>query len=399
MIETASWVKEDGSATRSFSLLDNDNTIISGQFFLNGKFNTGNIVHKVVSGLDMGSKEYFADWTGLTSKTNYNIYDPQAGAANLTKNDFPVIDRSISLQQRSGSRSSQKNTYSALYIHDQLAFFNNALRLSVAGRFTTTKRTENTGKLIKNEVFTPRIGLSYSFMEGGSLYGVFDQTFEENYGIPLKSGKSLKPSRGSNIEFGIKKELINNTLQTSLSVYKLIKDNLTTKSGIAPNLFSEQIGESKSQGVEIDVIGRLLPNLNVVLNYAFTDARISKDKDPKNIGSALPGAAKHISNAWINYTILDNYYLKGLGFYLGYQWQKDRAAWPTGSSSILPDDYFSLDGGISYKTKEFDISMLVNNITDNYNYTGFFDGAWGYKHFGWRAAAPINFRIQLRYFF
>lgn len=394
-------LKDDGSALRYFSLLDNENTIISGQAFVNGEFNTGGILHKLIAGLDMGTKEYFADWAGLTpwgKGPEYNIYKPELGAGKLKRSHFPVVNRSLSVRERSG-RYTQRNAYSSLYLQDQFAFFDNALRLSLAGRFTTTKRFERTGKLTTNEVFTPRVGLSYSFTNSGSLYGVFDQAFQDNYGLPLKNGEPLKPSMGSNIEFGVKKEWFDNTLQTSVSVYTLTRNNITTTAGVAPDQFSEQIGEARSQGVEVDVTGTLLPNLNIMLNYAYTDAKITKDKKAENIGGMLPGAAKHISNLWLNYTIAERSPLAGLGFSLGYQYQKDRASWPVGNSRVLPDDYFSLDGGVSYKAEHFQLSMLVNNITNNYNYTGFYPGAWGYKHYGWIAAPPRNFRVQLRFFF
>lgn len=393
-------LQDDGKAKRSFSLLDNDNTILSGQAIINGNFDTGSVSHKLVGGLDTGSKEYFADWSGLTAPdqaTDYDIYNPELGANNLTRNDFPDIDRSISLKQRSG-RYNQKNNYTALYLHDELSFFNNQVRLSLAGRYTMTKRIENTGKTTKNEVFTPRVGLSLNYVKGGTMYAVYDQTFEENYGAPLKDGSALLPSRGSNIEFGIKNEWFN-TFQTSLSVFYLTKDNITTSAGVAPDFYSEQIGESTSQGFEIDATGKILPNLNLVLNYAYTDAKVSKDKNPDNVGGMLPGAARHISNAWLNYTIDNSSLLKGVGFSLGYQWQKDRAAWPLGSNSILPDDFFSLDAGVSYKQKPFEVSLVANNLTSNYNYTGFYPGAWGYKHYGWRAAPLRNFRVQFKYFF
>ncbi|UNY98376.1 TonB-dependent receptor [Zhouia spongiae] len=394
-------LQDDGSATRSFGLLDNDNITLLGQAYLNGTATTGEVSHKIVGGLDMGAKQYYSDWSNLTpygEETPYNIYDPEAGAANLTTDDFPQLDDNVSLRNRAG-RYNQKNSFTALYFHDEIGFFDDKLRLSMAGRYTNTKRIENTGKITKNDVFTPRIGLSYSFVEDGSVYGVFDQTFEENYGLPLEDGTSLKPSKGSNIEFGIKKAWFNERLTTSIAGYQLTKNNLTTTAGVTPDQYSVQFGESQSKGLEIDINGEVLPNLNVVLNYAFTEARITKDTDPGNVGELLPGAAKHISNAWVTYRLPETTKLEGLGISLGYQLQKDRAAWPAGSGSLLPDDYFSLDGGVSYKLGAYNISLLVNNITDNYNYTGFYPGAWGYTHFGWRAAPPRNFKFRVAYSF
>lgn len=113
----------------------------------------------------------------------------------------------------------------------------------------------------------------------------------------------------------------------------------------------------------------------------------------------LYGTAKHITNAWIKYTIAEGD-LQGLGFSFGYEYQAKRAAWPVVlGKPYLPDDYFTLDLGVSYKRDNYQLSFLINNLTDRYNYVGFFPGAWGYTHYGWRATNPINFRLNLSYNF
>ena len=92
--------------------------------------------------------------------------------------------------------------------------------------------------------------------------------------------------------------------------------------------------------------------------------------------------------------------LEGLGFSLGYEYQAKRAAWPVVTGKpYLPNDYFTLDLGVSYKRDNYQLSFLVNNLTDRYNYVGFYPGAWGYTHYGWRALNPINFRLNLSYNF
>ncbi|MGI9527510.1 MAG: TonB-dependent receptor, partial [Weeksellaceae bacterium] len=152
-------------------------------------------------------------------------------------------------------------------------------------------------------------------------------------------------------------------------------------------------------GIEIDVNGRFNNNLSLMFNYAFTDAKVTKDNNPNKIGSMLFGTAKHISNASLKY-VLDNNKLKGIGFTLGYEFHGKRAAWPvTLEHPYLPDDYFILNGGISYEKSNYQIVFQIRNITDRYNYVGFYPGAWGYTHYGWRALEPFNYRLSVSYSF
>ncbi|WP_129059486.1 TonB-dependent receptor domain-containing protein, partial [Chryseobacterium sp. CH1] len=51
--------------------------------------------------------------------------------------------------------------YTGLYLQDELGFFNDALRLTLAARYTNVKEVNYGTKSEANRI-TPRIGLSYS---------------------------------------------------------------------------------------------------------------------------------------------------------------------------------------------------------------------------------------------
>ncbi|EEI93450.1 outer membrane insertion signal domain protein [Sphingobacterium spiritivorum ATCC 33300] len=135
-----------------------------------------------------------------------------------------------------------------------------------------------------------------------------------------------------------------------------------------------------------------------MLNYAYTDAKISKYNDAARIGQMLYGTARHIANSWLTYTVQDGGF-RGLGVSTGFKLQTKRAAWPVTKEKYLPDNFFSIDAGMSYKRDNYNIALVVNNVINRYNYVGFYPGAWGYKHYGWRAMPPTNFRLSLGYSF
>ncbi|MCS4226149.1 TonB-dependent siderophore receptor [Sphingobacterium sp. BIGb0165] len=400
-----------GDVTRNVSINDALNTSTVGQVFTRGKFKTGEINHNILAGLDMGKKFYVADWSEAGSIVDaskklqvnangeviFNIYNPVYG--NLTKDMLPVYDRSKSLRER-GANYLSDYSYSSVHIQDEVRFLQDKLRVAAGLRYTATKKVSiaNNGNEVKNEAFTPRFSVTGLLTPTFTLYALYDETFQEQVGLLLDGG-TADPSYGRNKEIGLKKTWFQNKLMTNLTAYHLTKTNMLTAAGVDnPGRF-EQSGEATSKGIELDVNGVINKNWNVVFNYAYTDAKVTKDKDPKKIGGMLYGTARHISNAWIKYTIAEGN-LEGLGFSAGYEYQAKRATWPVVQDhKYLPDDLFSIDLGASYQKNNYHIALLVNNVTNRYNYVGFYPGAWRYTHYGWRAVNPQGFRLNLAYKF
>ncbi|AQX06161.1 TonB-dependent receptor [Elizabethkingia meningoseptica] len=390
--------RKKGDVDRGISINDALNTSTIGQIFTRGKFATGNINHNLLAGIDMGKKFYVADWTALSQNVGptFNIYNPVYG--NLKKSDIPVYDRSQSLRER-GANYLTDYSYTSFHIQDEARFIDDKLRIAAGFRYTSTVKTSSAdkGNEVKNHAVTPRFSVTGLLTPTFTVYALYDESFQEQAG-KLINGSSADPSYGKNKEIGLKKTWFNGQLMTNLTFYHLSKTNMLTPAGIdRPGLF-EQSGESVSKGIEFDLNGNISKNWSILFNYAYTDAKVTKDKDPNKIGGMLYGTAKHITNAWIKYTIAEGD-LEGLGFSAGYEYQAKRAAWPVAGSPYLPDDYFTLDLGVSYKKDNYQISFLVNNLTDRYNYVGFYPGAWGYSHYGWRTLNPINFRLNLSYSF
>ena len=161
--------------------------------------------------------------------------------------------------------------------------------------------------------------------------------------------------------------------------------------------YSKENGQQKVKGFEVDIRGEIFKNLDVVVNYAFTEGKITKDTDPNMVGNQIPGSTKHIQNTWLNYKI-DNGLLNGFGLSLGYQYQVERAPWyisPDNTTSL--PDYFRLDGGVSYQIKKVYINLIVNNILNKYLYSG---GYYSYTDmYYWQAEAGTNARVTVSYKF
>ncbi|MNK14844.1 FhuE receptor precursor [compost metagenome] len=392
-------VAANGDVIRDLYLFDAALNYKFGQVFLNGNATTGSINHRILVGLDVGDKERYYDFGQSFALDNatkpFNIYNPVYGAPI---NGIPQFDRSKSLYQR-GANSRVNQSYTGLYLQDELGFLENKIRLTLAGRYTLVKQSEY-GSDTDDKKFTPRVGLSVSIDDQTSVYGLYDQTFIPQTGS-IKSGEQPKPITGNNLEFGIKKDWFDGRWNTTIAAYRILKNNELspdpTSTPAAP--FSLQLGQSTTKGIEFDLRGEILPGLNLIANYALTDSRVSKETEVYGeiipIGTKITGYAKHNANAWLSYTIQKGE-LKGAGISGGFSYLADRSTWSWGGSGSqeLPS-YFKLDGGVFWEKDKIRLTANVFNILDKYLYSGASYGDYYY----WQSDPPRNYRLSIAYKF
>lgn len=385
----------DSLMQRGMSIWDVLGITKVGQAFVNGEFKTGIITHKILAGVDISTKDYYHDWNqgGNLGTADFNIYAPVYGSTII-----PTFDRSKDIKER-GVR--YYNEYNGYYAQDELGFFENKLRVTLAGRYTTLKTGDVYNGDYSRSKFTPRIGLSFSIDKNTAAYFVNDQSFIENYGTDWQS-KPFDPISGNNLEFGIKRDWLNGKWNSAISVYKITRNNVLTADLDHPHpnggYYNRESGQQQTKGVEVDIRGQIVKNLDVIINYAFTEAKVTKDAIKENVGVQVPGSSRHVQNAWLNYK-LDKGKLTGLGFSLGYQFQAKRSPWYVfdGSENSLPD-YFRLDGGVSYQyNTRLGFNVLVNNILNKYLYSGS-PYTWG-GYFYWQTEPGTNVRFSVNYKF
>ena len=386
-----------GHMIRNITIFDAINEDKFAQMFLNGRISSGPIQHSLLIGLDMGDKENTYDFDQsheLDTKAHpFNIYHPEYGAP---VNGYPDFDRETPLNQRAGANKINQQ-YAGIYLQDELAFWQDKLRLTVAGRFTHVKQSSYGAQYSASRV-TPRLGLSVSIDPTLSVYGLFDQSFLPQNGL-LRGDRLPDPQTGDNYEIGIKKSWFNDHLQSTLAAYRIYKNGMLVSdpdtTGNADHRYSLQVGQARTEGIELDIRGTLSKGLKAIVNYAYTDSRVTKDIDKEKVGDPIPGFAKHLINGWLNYR-LQGGDLKGLGISVGATYKSDRSTWTWASVNQMPlPDYFRMDAGLSYRFDHFKINLSVRNLLDAYLYEGAPYGDYYY----WQMEAPRNFRMGIAYHF
>jgi iron complex outermembrane receptor protein len=377
MIANSVWansVTESGDMDRYFSIGDEAGENRFGQVSLSGEEYTGSVRHRILAGVDMGNKKFWGDFRtldqslGLKGGQKFNVYNPVYG---IPFDSIPVIDRSQSVRTRAGASAYISSVnYTSVYAQDELAFFNDKLRLSLGLRFTHAETVGQTeAASLVNDVVTPRAGLSYSIDKTTSVYALYDQSFVPQTGLDSNL-QAFEPVKGNDIEAGIKKEFFAGRWTASLTGYRIKRQNSKVALGIKDSRgadVSEALGETISKGIEADISGEIVPGLNANINYAYTDSKISKDAPNKTaatttVGNITPNTAAHVTNAWLSYRIGKGP-LTGFGASAGMQWLAERAVGTTKVYNM--PNYFRTDAGINYARGKYTISFLVNNLADN----------------------------------
>lgn len=384
-------ITPDGDATRYIYDWD---ALSLGKYFqtyINGKFNIGHITHKILFGFDFTDKSYWADFSQapfvVDAVTPFNIYNPTYGNSGT-----PSFDTS-NIRHRNDGTPYNGFINRSTYLQDEIGFLEDKIRLTLAGRYTNLSTL---GKTENDTEFTPRVGLSIDVLPTFKAYALYDQSFLPQNGRTI-DGNLVNPVEAIDIEGGIKKSFFENRLRTTLGVYQITKQNIAFIDPADPSGNSViELGEIQSKGIEFDLQGKITPELNVVLNYANTNAEITKDQNPDVVGNRIAGHAKHVTNGWLKYNFSESSKLKGFGASLGYQYQIDRStwAWASNNKSDLPD-YFRLDGALSWHNKKISVQANINNILNKYLYSGANYGSYLY----WQSEPGVNGRITVTYKF
>lgn len=394
-----------GFMQRGISIWDTDARNKLGQIFINGEVKTGPVVHRLLGGIDVGDKEQYADYgayANVDTSASFNIYAPVYTA---TANP-PAFDHSLPVSERTGdpNRYVDQNfqSYKSVFVQDELRFWQEKIRLTLAGRYTySVDRNVNpyANTAIESKKFSPRVGLSVSVDRNTAVYGLFDQSFIPTPGYDHQKERPFIPVTGNNYEVGIKRDWFDGRWRSTVAAYTILRNNVATADPQNPTQWQVQLGQTKTRGVEVDITGQLARGLDLTANYAFTESQISKDETKSNIGQMTPGTIKNLANAWLSYRLTETK-LKGVGISLGAQYQGGRYAWYSFSGETPLEDYFRMDGAISYQGPKYTISFNVNNLLDKYLYSGstLLDGN-SQAYYFWIPEAPRNFRLNVAYRF
>jgi iron complex outermembrane recepter protein len=246
---------------------------------------------------------------------------------------------------------------------------------------------------VQQSALLPRVGLTYLATKNINLYGVYTESYLPQTAASLtnpEAGGPFDPMMSNMVEFGSKTTWFNGALQGNLAVFEINQKNILINANDPVNVnLLRQRGAERSRGIETELIGNILPNLQVNVAYAFIDAIITEDVE------ALKGLRKENTptnnfSFWGRYD-LTHPQLDGLGFGFGVNHVGAKIPWYTRDFEIPA--YTIADAAIYYKVKNVQLALNVNNIMN----TEYWLGAINYTRL--YPAMPRNAMLNVAYNF
>jgi iron complex outermembrane receptor protein len=168
------------------------------------------------------------------------------------------------------------------------------------------------GTPYSDSAVTPRLGVVWEAQKWLSLYGQYSEGYFPNTALDYL-GNTLKATGANDKEVGIKTETQGGRLKTTLDYFDLTKTNVSAPDTNVAHLALPNcmpggpgcfitIGEVNSKGIELDVQGEVTPDWNVILTYAYTDARVTVDGNtPSLVGNRMQNVPFNMGSLWNTY--------------------------------------------------------------------------------------------------
>nr|WP_283950188.1 TonB-dependent siderophore receptor [Pseudomonas piscis] len=257
---------------------------------------------------------------------------------------------------------------------------------------TRQATVQSPSTMTDNGEVTPYAGFIYDLSRQWSLYASYTDVFEPQTSRTA-SGSVLQPVIGTNYEVGLKGELLDGRVNTSLALFRYDQKNRAVQdkaSGYACDGWycSTASGQVRSQGLEAEVSGEVLDRLQLSGSYTYNTTKILKD--PEEQGRIFSTwTPKHMLRVWGDYR-LDGEWSKvstGLGFTsqshtLGYE------------RSYKVPGYTVWNARIAYQLND-QVSLALNayNLFDKHYYISGYNQLGGNNSFG----DPRNFMLSVKY--
>jgi len=259
------------------------------------------------------------------------------------------------------------------------------LRYSYGSSIDGTSAGPTTG-----DAWNPMAGIMISPIENINLFGSYTTTTSlRSAANKMSDGEEIGPSNTRQVEVGFKSEWLNKRLRFNFTYFDIITENLSNTEYVSGTNTATgyyiKAGDLLRNGVEVELNGRILPELQVMIGYAYLNAHYENSPSYVN-GSSPMNAPDHTGNAWLYYTFKDTA-LKGLSagigaYYVGerpvneYSLTPNGHGTPVGTKPFEMPAYTTVNFQLAYGFKQITIRAFANNIFDAIGYNAYYRGGY-----------------------
>ncbi|MBF6597016.1 MAG: TonB-dependent receptor [Fermentimonas sp.] len=287
--------------------------------------------------------------------------------------------------------------------------FNKYLKLSLGLRYSQMSGlSDNTVSTSGGSVWDPLFGIIVTPVKNLNMFASYTTTTSLRGAGNLLEDKitPVGATREKQIEAGFKTEWFNNRLRFNATWFNILNNNISyaalDEAGRNTGYYIKA-GNLKRQGVELELTGKILKNMDAVLGYSYLDAGYHdspyyhEDSEPMN-------TANHMANGWFNYTFFEGFLRNvslGAGvYYVGerpfaeytYQVLPGHNVQPN-TKPFIADSYTTFNLQAGYRVNKVQLRLFYNNIFNSKGYTSYYRGGYLNQTDPVNIAATINYQF------
>ena len=333
---------------RSLLLLDDRQRTIGNQLELTYTGGAGGVEHRLVAGLEVSQYEDeftldfaalpFADLFDPSSEVGPIVVQPQSAGDTRTRVVAPHVVDHVTLSERWHALVGVR--------YDDIDF-----------------EDEVSGTSRSDGEWSPLVGLVFAPIPEQSFYVSAAQSFAPP--SPRVAGER-EPERSRQLELGLRRSWQDDRVRVTTSLFQLERENIAIPDD---NGFTQQAGDQRSRGVELELSAQLRPGLAVVGSYAYTDSELTRFAElvptgPPSFfvvldrsGNRSAFSPEHLARLWVSQR-----FPKGFRFGGGLRYVGER--FTAEDNQVELDDVLVLDGSVGFDYGAWAISLDLENLTD-----------------------------------
>jgi len=339
-----------------------EETPIISQTDLNARFKTGSVEHLLLAGMELAwedAKRWSYAPTGAIPPTT--VGDP---------NPYPTLPAGFFNKTRTNEVDFESNSI-GLYVQDIIEFLPGwkvLLGLRWDRLDADYERAEPLGPLSRTDtVWSYRTGLIYQPDQAQMYYVAFGTSFNpsaELYSLDVR-GSNTPPEESRNFEIGAKWDLARG-LSIRTAVFRTEKTNERNTDPLVADEFLLS-GRRHTDGIELEVAGRITPNWEVFGGVARMWAEIDESITEDQIGNWPLYTPPYTANLWTVYQLPK-------GWQVGGGFNAVGKRYGSNANTNYAPGYIRWDAMVSYVQPRYTLRLNVLNLFDTVHYETVYAG-------------------------
>jgi len=361
---------------------------------LSGTFKAFGMAHELVVGGNYSEHERDDGYTQYWSYTTYNVFNINRDALRFDGlTPSAIVGSNTNIRQHGfyGMLRSHLTDKLTLVLGSRASWYTYAYENWYASTFERTTMKEN-GRL------TPYAGIVYALTPQWSAYASYADIFQPQSETDIQH-RTLDPIIGVNYEAGIKGELFDGKLNTSLALFRIEQENRAVTDYDSPAICgatadaycARQAGKVRSEGFELEASGQPMPNWQLSAGYTYSRNEYLKDTVATNVGRPFDyNTPRHMLRVWSDWQLTGELSKWRAGLGVDY-----RSEQRTASNTLLnpvQGAYAIWNARLGYQIdKTWSASLNIQNLFDRHYYS-FIRSNYFATHVG----EPRNFLLTVR---